>query len=180
MQRRPLSQDFGVRPRIGDFIVPDAGEMIGGHVANAVSRGLDRVHFHARELGQHVGHILERRPMELEILARGEMAVAAVVIARELGELAHLARVEDAIRNRDPQHVGVQLQIDAIHQAMGAELLLGKFPAEAPRHLVTELFDPRRDESGVEIVIMIHDRTPSRSWDPHEAPDHAPASPDRA
>ncbi len=180
MERRPLPHDFGVRARVGDLVMRDAGEMVGRHIANAVSRGLDRVHLDARELGQNVGHILERRPVELEILAGGEMTVAAVVIARDLGQLSHLARVENAVRDRDAQHVGVKLQVEAVHQPMGAELLLGQFAAEAARDLIAELLDPRGDEGGVEIVIMIHDRSPSRPWGPSGAPDLTPASPDRA
>src|SRR5258708_37042744 len=108
------------------------------------------------------------------------MAVAAIVSPRNLGELAHLARVEHAIGNRDAQHVGVKLQVEAVHQPVRAELLLGQFAAEAARDLVTELLDPRGDEGGVEIVIMIHDRSPSRPWGPNAAPDLTLASPDRA
>ena len=48
MQRRPLPQDLGVGARVGDLVVGDAGEMIGGDVADAVARGLDRVHLDAR------------------------------------------------------------------------------------------------------------------------------------
>ena len=162
VKRRPLPQDFRVRARVGDLVMRDAGEMVGGDVADAVSRGLDRVHLDARELGQNVGRVLERRPVELDILPGGEMAVAAVVSPRDLGELAHLARIEDAIGHGDAQHVGMELQIEAVHQPMGAELLLGQFAAEAARHLVAELLDARGDEGGIEIVIMIHVRPPSR------------------
>ena len=146
MERRPLPQDLRIRPRIGDLVMRDAGEMVRRDVANAVSRRLDRVHLDARELGQDVGRVLERWPVELDILPGGEMPVAAVVNPRDLGELAHLARIEDAIGHGDPQHIGVQLQVEAVHQPMRTELLLGQFAAEAPRHLVAELFElaPRR------------------------------------
>ena len=180
MERRPLPQDFGVRARVGDFVMRDAGEMVRGDVANAVPRRLNCVHLDARELGQNVGRIFERRPVELDVLPGGEMAVAAIVIPRNLGELAHLARVEHAIGNGDAQHIGVKLQIEAVHQPMRAELLLGQFAAEAARHLITELLDARGNKGGVEIVIMIHDRSPSRPWDRNAAPDLTPASPDRA
>src|ERR1700722_11770710 len=108
------------------------------------------------------------------------MAVAAIVIPRDFGELAHLARIEHAIGNGDAQHIGVELQVEAVHQPMGAKLLFGQFAAEAARDLIPKLLDSRGDEGGVEIVIMIHDRSPSRPWGPSEAPDLAPASPDRA
>lgn len=34
-----------------------------------------------------------------------------------MGEHTHLARAQRAIGNGDAQHVGMQLQIDAVHQA---------------------------------------------------------------
>jgi hypothetical protein len=37
VQRRPLPQDFGERARIGEFVGGDAGVVVGGDVANAVS-----------------------------------------------------------------------------------------------------------------------------------------------
>ena len=180
MERRPLPQDFGVRARVGDLVMRHSGEMVRRDVADAIPRSLDRVHLDARELGQNVGRVFERRPVELDILPGGEMAVAAVVFPRDLGQLAHLARVEHAVRDSDAQHIGVKLQVEAVHQPVRAELLLGQFAAEAARDLVAELLDPRGDEGGVEIVIMIHDRSPSRPWDPSAAPDLAPACPDRA
>ena len=125
--------------RIGDLVGGDAGEMVGGDVADAIARGLDRVHLDAGELGENVGRVLQRRPVELEVLPRGEMAVAAIVLARDFGELAHLARVQRAVGHGDAQHVGMELQIEAVHQPMRPELLLGQFAGEAARHLVAEL-----------------------------------------
>ena len=42
------------------------------------------------ELGEDVGHVLELRPVELQVLARGEVAVAPVVVARDVRERAQL------------------------------------------------------------------------------------------
>ena len=42
------------------------------------------MHLHRGELGEDVGHLLEPRPVELQVLARGEVAVAAVVLARDV------------------------------------------------------------------------------------------------
>src|SRR3984885_14150072 len=174
MKRRPLPQNLGVRARVSDLVTRNSGEMVRRDVANAVSRGLDRVHLDARELSQNVWRVLKRRPVELDVLPGGEMAVAAVVIPRDLGELAHLARVEHAIGDGDAQHIGVKLQVEAVHQPMGAKLLFGQFAAEPALDLIPKLLDTRSDEGGVEIVIMIHDRSPSRLWDPSGAPGLAP------
>jgi hypothetical protein len=118
MQARPLTQDqLGGRARILDLVLGDAGEMIGRDVADAVSRGLDRVHLDIGEQVENVGDVAQLRPVELEISARGEMAVAAVIALADQRELAHLLRGKRAVGHRDPQHIGVELQIDAVLQA---------------------------------------------------------------
>ena len=74
--------------------------------------------------------VLELDPVELDVLPRGEMAVAAVILLGDLGELAHLPRRQRAIGNGDAQHIGVELQIEAVHQPQRPELVLGQ---RAPR-----------------------------------------------
>ena len=161
VQRRPLPQYLGEGARIGELVGRHAGVMVGGDVADAVSRSLDRVHLDAGEFGEDVGHVLQRRPVELQVLTRGEMAVAAVVLARDVGELAHLAGVQRAVGHGDAQHVGVQLQIEAVHQPMRSKLVLGQFAGQPPVDLIAELIDPRGDERRVEFVIAIHAASPS-------------------
>ena len=39
-----------------DLVDRRAGIVVGGHVADAVARGLDRVHLHLRQIGQDVRH----------------------------------------------------------------------------------------------------------------------------
>ena len=105
---------------------------------------------------EDVRHVLQRDPVELQVLARGEVAVVAVVGARDEGELAHLARRQRAVGDGDAQHVGVQLQVDAVHQPQRLELVLGQLAGEAARHLVAELRDAFLDEAAVELVVAIH------------------------
>ena len=84
------------------------------------------------------------------------MAVALVVAPRHMGEHAHLRTVQDAVGDRDPEHIAVELQIDAIHQPQRLELLLGQLAGKPAVHLVAELGHPGLDEGGVEIVVDIH------------------------
>ena len=107
---------------------------------------------------QDVRHVLQLRPVELQVLPRGEVAVALVVVARDVGELPHLARVERAVGDGDPQHVGVELQVDAVLQPERLELLLVELAGEPPRDLVAELRDPLADEGVIELVVAIHGR----------------------
>jgi hypothetical protein len=131
MQRGPLAQDFGDRPRIDDLVGGGAGELVGGDVADAIARGLDGVHLDAGEVVEDVGHVAQLGPVELDVLARGEMAVAAVVGARDVREHAHLPRRQRAVGNGDAQHVGVQLQVEPVHQPERPELVLVELARQA-------------------------------------------------
>ena len=98
----------------------------------------------------------ELGPVELQVLARGEVAGAAVVDARDVGELAHLARGQRAVGDGDAQHVGVQLQIDAVHEPQRLELVLGQLARQAPADLVAELRHALAHELRIELVVAVH------------------------
>ena len=91
VQRRPLAQQLGIGARIGDLVGGRRGELIGADVADAVAAGLEGMHFHAGQIGEQVGHLLQLHPVILDVLARGEMAIAAVITAGDVGQHAHLA-----------------------------------------------------------------------------------------
>ena len=86
-----------------------------------------------RELRHRVRQVLELDPVELDVLPRGEMAVAAV-IARVRHGRACAAGPTTACRrgSRSAQHVGMKLQVDAVHQPQRLELLLGQFARQPP------------------------------------------------
>ena len=116
MKGRPLAQDFAIRTRIDQFIGGDTGKAIGCDVADAVPGSLDGVHFDAGEFAQNVRRGLEFRPVELHVVTCREMAVGAVVAAREIGELSELRGRELTIRNGDAQHRSVTLDVQAVLQ----------------------------------------------------------------
>src|SRR3546814_1612186 len=94
------------------------------------------------------------------------MAVAAVIFARDVGELAHLHRIEGAIGNGDAQHIGVELEIEAVLQPQRLELVVVDVARDAAAHLIAELLDARIDHALVVFVILVHVRSPSRRpWD---------------
>ena len=88
------------------------------------------------------------------------MAVAAVVAARDMRQHAHLLGRQRAVGNGDPQHIGVQLQIDAVHQPQRLEFVLGQFAGQAAANLIAEFSDALIDERLVEIVVEIHGSSP--------------------
>ena len=95
----------------------------------------------------------ELDPVELEILPRGEMAVVAVVAPRDMRERAQLIRRQRAVGNGDAQHIGMKLQIDAVHQPQRLELVLGQFARQPARDLVAEFGDALVDQRAVKIVV---------------------------
>jgi len=88
-----------------------AGKRIGGGVTDAVTRGLDGVHFHRCQIAQDIRGLLQLDPVELDVLTSGKVSIAAVVFAGDMGEHAHLFCCQQAVRHGDAQHVGVTLHI---------------------------------------------------------------------
>ena len=78
MVGRPLPQQLRRRPRILDLVGRRAGEMVRRHVADAVAAGLDRVHLDVGQRVEDVRHVAQLRPVELDVLPRGEVPVALV------------------------------------------------------------------------------------------------------
>ena len=136
------------------------GERIGRRVANAIAAGLDRVHLHGGEESENVRHVFEPRPVELDVLARREMTVASVILARNAGEHPELRRGHEAVRNRDAKHRRMLLDVKAVLQAQRAKLVLGQLAAQEALRLVAELGDPAVHQVGVEVVVAIHGAGP--------------------
>ena len=153
---RPLAQDLGERPRIGHLVDRHAGEGVGGDVADAVARGLVGMHLHAGQCGEHLGNGLQRRPVELDIGAGGEVGVAAVMVARQLGEFAQLAAGEMAVGHGDAEHRRVTLDVDAVLQAQRTELILRELPGEEAPHLVAELCNTFVEQMLVVFIVLVH------------------------
>src|SRR3546814_14213416 len=77
-----------VDARVFDLIGRGTGKLVGGDIADAVAAGLDGVHLDGRQLLEDIGHVDQLRPVVLDVLPRGEVSVAAIVAARNMGELA--------------------------------------------------------------------------------------------
>jgi len=123
----PLTDDFAPWAWVNQLIGGNTGELVGGHVAQAVTAGLNGVHLHGGQLGEDVRHIFQRRPVELYVLAGTDVGIAFVEVACNLGHHAHLARSQLAIGHGHPQHRRKALNIKAILQAQRAELFFAQF-----------------------------------------------------
>ena len=84
------------------------------------------------------------------------MAEAAVVAPRDVREPAHLLRRQRSIRNVDAQHVGVELQVEAVLEPQGPELVFRELAAEPTRDLAAKLRDALRYELVIEFIVSIH------------------------
>ncbi len=173
MQRHVLADDLGENARILDLVGRHAGPLVGRDVAHDIAAGLHAVHADSGEIGHGVRQFGELDPVILDVLPRGEMAVAAVVLARDMRQHAQLRRRQRAVGDGDAQHIGVQLQIDAVHQPQRLEFFLGQFARQPARHLIAEFRDALGDQRTVEGVIDVHARptsaTPARTAKAPEA-----------
>jgi hypothetical protein len=156
VQRRPLADDLAVGARVIDLIRGDARQVIGGDVAHAVAARLDGVHLHGRQFREDVRDLLEFGPVQLQILAGREVPEAAVVAARDVGELAQLAYREQAIGDRDAQHRRVALQVESVAQPQRLELVFRELARQVTARLVAELAHALVHEGLIEFVILVH------------------------
>lgn len=151
-----LAQHFGVRTRIDDLVGGDAGVRIGRGVADAVARGLDGVHLHRGQVAQDVRGLFQLDPVKLDVLAGGEVAVAAVILAGNVGEHAHLLGRQQTVWHGDAQHIGVTLHVQPVLQAQRHEFGFGQLIGEAAPYLVAVLCDAFTHDKMVVLVVLIH------------------------
>ncbi len=88
--RRPLADQLGPRTRITMFVLRRAGELVGRRVADAVARGLQSVHLDLGQLFEDLRRVSQLDPVELQVLARREMAEIAVIGPGDVRQLTHL------------------------------------------------------------------------------------------
>ena len=108
---------------------------------------------------QRVGNLGELDPVVLDVLPRGEMTIAAIVLTRDMSQCTELLRRQGAVRNRDPQHVSVELQVDAVHQPERLEFVFRQFTGEPARDLIAKLRNTFVDDGPVEFVVSVHHKS---------------------
>ena len=145
----------------------DAGEAVAGDVADAVAAGLDAVHVGIGEDVHHVGGVGQGDPVVLAVLPRREVAVAAplvlvgaalagVELASDAAEGAQLLGAQLAVRDGHAQHRRMALDVPAVLQAQGPEVVVGKLPGEVALQLVAELGGALVNELAVEFCVAVH------------------------
>src|SRR6266403_5453638 len=102
----------------------------------------------------------ELDPVELDVLPRGEVAVTAVIAPRDMRERTQLLRRQGSVGDRHAEHIGVQLQIDAVLQPQHLEFVLGELAGQPSLHLIAKFRDTFVDDCAIEFVICIHQSWP--------------------
>ncbi len=156
MEGAPLAQYLGERTRIHDFIPRHTGVLVAGDAADATAGSLGGVHLHCRQIGQDIRRIFQLEPVELDVLARSEVAVTAVVLARDMREHAHLGGAQQTVGRSKAHHVGMYLHVHAVLQAQHAELVFRELAGQPAAHLVAVLRDALRDKLVIELIVAIH------------------------
>ena len=90
MGGRPLADQFAHGTRINPFIGCNTRKMIGCDIADAIAAGLDAMHLDIGQQAENVRHIAQFRPVELDILPRGKMTIAAVITLADQRQLPQL------------------------------------------------------------------------------------------
>ena len=109
------------------------------------------------EIGERIGQLGELDPVELDVLPRGEVAVTAVIAPRDMRERTQLLCRQRSVGDRHAEHIGVQLQIDAVLQPQHLEFVLGELPGQPPLHLIAKFRNTFVDDRAIEFVICIHE-----------------------
>src|SRR5688572_12708665 len=154
--RKPMSCTATAARSFSELVLRAAGILVRRDVAHAVARRLDARDLDVGEMLQDVGHLLELDPVVLDVLPSREMAEVLVVGARDEGEFAHLPCRQSAVRDVDTQHVRVQLQVQAVHEAQRTELILRQLASEAALHLAPKLRNSLVDEASIEFIVAVH------------------------
>jgi len=114
------------------------------------------MHLDRSQIGQDLRRVFQLEPVELNVLARAEMAIATVVSARDVRQLAYLCAARQTIRDGDAHHVAMHLHVDAVLQTQHAEIVFLQFAVQATLYLVAVLRDALGGQLVIEFVVAVH------------------------
>ena len=160
---------FRVRRHVEHLALADSRQVAGGHVAHRVGAGFTGRDADFGEPAHDGAHVLEQGEMELDVLARGNVADSGGVGVGHLGDATQLIRRQPAEGDLDPHHLYARLTlaIDPVLQAerfedVGRHLVRVQAPDLAFEGL--DLFqNRRRDRHGLDLGV-------TRPWNIHKRP----------
>ena len=142
-----------VRAHVGrgveELALADAGPGVAGHVADGVAAALARGQVGVAEHADRLGGVAQRDVVQLDVLARGDVALVERGPAlHHLREGLHLLG-RDATEGQlhpDHLHVGLALAVDALAEAELDELVLFGLAGEVLLGLVVEVVELALDD----------------------------------
>ena len=152
----PLTQQFAPGPGVEGLVRGDPGQRVRGDIADAVAGGLDGVQLHPRQVGEEARGVLQRQPVDLEVVPGGEVPVAPAIGGGGLGQGTQLSAGDQTIGDGDAQHGTVTLDIQAILQAQGAQVIGAQLTGQVTLELVAQLGHPPLDQLLVVCVVLVH------------------------
>ncbi len=133
-----------VRRRVEDLVLADAGERVGGDVADRVAAALARGQADRRDLADQLRHLIERDVMDLDVLTRRDVRLVQRRVALgDVRERVHLLGRDPAERQLHAHHLDVRLAlaVDALLQAEADELVLRRVTREELAGLTVEVVE---------------------------------------
>ena len=146
MPQQVARQRLRVRRDVEQFVGGDAGERAGGDVAHRVAARLARRDPGVGEAPHGGLDVVQLHEMELHVLPRGDVAEAARIEVRDVGERLELRAGQQPLRDLDAQHLRVlrlPLAVGAAHEPEGPPLVGPDLAALEPCEHVGELVDLR-------------------------------------
>src|SRR5208283_766875 len=102
-------------------------------VASHIAAGANRIQADAPQFFEHFGEGLDRDPVQLDILAHGQIGGATGIAAGEIGDGAELIGAQKAVGNSNAEHEerqGTPYAALATHDAGAVALRVNSPPAE--------------------------------------------------
>ena len=155
MVRGPLANPLCVGTRICNLVKRRSGKLVRRHVTDGVTAGLYGVHIDICERIENIRGINQPRPVKLDILAGRKVPVTMIPTLGDVSEASQLPTRNRAVRYCDPQHVSMQLQINAVHQSQRLKLVFCQCARQASANLIAVLSHALANEIPVKGVIAV-------------------------
>ena len=144
------------RRHIENFVVIDARDRTSRDVAHDVAASAHRGEADAFELLENLGKLVERDVVQLDILARGQLALVAAVALGDLPDRPQPVGAQDAAGDFHPHHERADFRLVVIHAEplQPHDIFLGEFLVRGlgqPVPLTSQL-------GGKQIVLEALDR----------------------
>ena len=161
---------LGVRRDVEHAVIGDAGERVGGDVADGVAAGLARRDADLGEAAHHLRRVFEHHEVDLDRLSRRDVAeLPRRIPVGDVGDGVELVGRQRAVRHLDAHHlaVGLTLAVRAVLEAERPEVVAEAFAGAPGERVPLEVIDLGFDDRVIRLVngelragLLGHDAPP--------------------